>query len=165
MLFRSAGATGYYLRCYDQGTGQLVINRAVAGAETFTPTTRMTTDKTYYWNVQAYNNDQNYSLISADMTFTLDILDTPTLTAPSGSIVDTTPEFSWDAVAGATGYYLRCYNQGTGQFVINTAVTGAETFTPTAPMITGVNYYWNVQAYNDEQNYSLISSNMNFDIQ
>ncbi len=60
-------------------------------------------------------------------------LTAPTLTGPSGNINDTTPEFTWSAVAGAANYELSVYNVTTNSHhAIYQPAVGTNSYTATA---------------------------------
>ncbi len=80
----------------------------------------------------------------------------PTLLSPSGTIYDSTPTYSWQAVPTATWYYLYVwdYVDGTkiGRWFRATDLgcaggTGTCTVTPTTSVGVG-RKYWRVRAYN-----------------
>ena len=91
-----------------------------------------------------------------DHTYTMRVSPAaPTLLSPSGTIYDSTPTYSWQAVPTATWYYLYVYDStarkigqwyrasnlwcGTGR--------GTCTVTPTTSVGIGTKY-WKVRAYN-----------------
>lgn len=71
-------------------------------------------------------------------------MDKPTIISPSGFIIDTTPQFGWSAVDGATEYSIKITNNVTG--VVDTDITISQTtYTPPTPLALGT-YSWQVTA-------------------
>ena len=77
--------------------------------------------------------------------FTAFISLTPTLGAPTTETTDTTPTLTWNAIAGATHYYLWVNNLATGQVIDEQNLTGTS-FTAAA-LPVGRYRAW-IQAHN-----------------
>ncbi len=93
---------------------------------------------------------------SSWMTFTVGIVPaTPSVSAPTGTITDTTPTFSWSASTGASWYELYIFPSGSTIPIISytnipastRCIANACTFTPTMPIDRG-NYQFHVRAAN-----------------
>jgi hypothetical protein len=121
------------------------------------------------WWIQTWN-DAGYGPWSAGMNFTLP-LDPPgaaTLISPTGSIADTTPIYTWNAVSGSTWYYLWVNDSsGTRYAIWYTAAeagcaggTGTCSITP-ATVLAGGSHTWWIQTWNDA-GYGPWSAGMNF---
>ncbi len=90
-------------------------------------------------------------------------LPAPSLTAPSGSSVSTTPAFSWTPVTGANKYWLTVATSAGGlpTNVNATSCAGAcvisisrttTSYTPTTALANNTTYYWEVQGYDSTVN-------------
>ena len=88
-----------------------------------------------------------------------------TLTSPSGTITDTTPTYTWDAVIGATWYYL-WVNDSTGEkikkwYTSNSACASSLcSVTPTTALANGNGQWW-IQTWNSH-GYGPWSDGMSF---
>jgi hypothetical protein len=145
------GATTYVL-IFDDNAGfssPVTIN----GSNNFYDTGLLDPNTTYYWQVQAVNGSGNSSF-SPVWSFTTGPVPAPSPTSPLNgalgvSINGTT--VSWNAVNGATSYYL--------EYATNAAFTGAMGLTVTSTsyslptLLSNQTYYWHVYA-----NYNAFSS-------
>lgn len=87
----------------------------------------------------------------------------PTLIAPTGSILDASPSFSWNAAAGATTYELWVDDTTAGQSALvhkNFATNAA----PVQALTAGDSYAWWVRAFDDAGNHSAWSAMGTFTI-
>jgi C1A family cysteine protease len=116
-----------------------------------------TTTTTY--SVSGINAGGTGDAVNATVTVTNSKPLTPSqLITPSGTIVTTTPAYSWSASAGATNYYLHIVNRTTGKVVLSWhftpvslgcgAGTGTCTIKPGATLVNGSTYGWMVLAAN-----------------
>jgi hypothetical protein len=129
------GATYHYLRVIDSaGTTRVqtwyttaASNCASGGVCSVTVSPTLSAG-TATWSVQPWNATVGYGTWSAGMTFTpVDPLATPTLIAPTGSYTGMpSVQFRWNAVSGATHYYL-WVNDGAGVTRVQTWYTTAAT--------------------------------------
>jgi hypothetical protein len=87
--------------------------------------------------------------IRLDVTLDCPTPAAPGLVAPAngGSVVDTTPTFSWNGVADATDYVIQVDNNHNFGSPVVDQVYPDTSFTPATPLAAGV-YYWRVSAYN-----------------
>ena len=120
-------------------------------------------DGLHYWHVRAKDSADNYSDWSAIFSFTVDttLPEIPTLTSPAdeATLEDSTPTFSWSAVAGASEYYLEISTSQTFTTLsVDKTVTNA-TYTLTAgEALSNGTYYWRVASDLDEDEYSEVRS-------
>ena len=93
-----------------------------------------------------------------------------TLTAPSGSISDTTPSYSWDAVDGSTWYYL-WVDSASGNVIKKwyssvaagcSSGTGTCSVTPSTTLSSG-NHTWWIQTYSSA-GYGAWSNSLHFSV-
>ena len=162
------GATKYQYQLYKGSTlvYATTVTSSVCGSTncTSTPTTVLTNGD-YYWRVGAYV-DGAWKAFSSNLTFTVNIPVTPTQIAPSGTITDTTPTYTWSKISGATKYQYQLYKGSTLVYAttVTSSVCGTTncTSTPTTVLTTG-DYYWRVGAYVGGA-WKAFSSNLNFKV-
>ncbi len=112
------------------------------------------------WSVQTWNNF-GYGPWSDIMTFTVSVGGPPgkaTLISPSGSISTATPTYVWNAVSGATWYYLWVKDSDAATSKIATWYTAAQagcgsgtgncSITPTAVLASGPAMWW-IETWNE----------------
>jgi hypothetical protein len=112
----------------------------------------LTPNTLYYWRVRAYNTLGQYGVWSASRTFRA-AMQPPTTLAPgfivpgaADNVLTRRPTFSWNPVAGATGYALEV---STTQAFVSKAVnatTANTTYTHTADIAANTIFYWRVKA-------------------
>jgi len=93
----------------------------------------------------------------------------PAPVAPSGTLANRTPTYSWWAASGATQYYLQIVNRATNVAVYQSWITSSAaacstncSFRPAVTLAVG-NYSWRVIAGNAAGNTS--STNLYFTVQ
>ncbi|MBI1760859.1 MAG: zf-HC2 domain-containing protein [Acidobacteria bacterium] len=75
------------------------------------------------------------------------------LLAPLGQVVQATrPRLRWQALNGATCYYVTVYDTNFQKVAASGALTGTE-WVPATPLERGRSYYWQVRALRDEQEF------------
>ena len=104
----------------------------------------------YYWQVRVALGSPTLSKWSEERTFITALLAVPYLCSPvcGGQDIILTPNFSWDAVEGATGYDIELATTETftagvvsGSSIVNAWVT--------EPLDYATTYYWRVRAEKD----------------
>ncbi|MCA9063799.1 MAG: hypothetical protein KDA96_12090 [Planctomycetaceae bacterium] len=139
-----AGADHYDLWVNNLTTSesQFIREPSITGT-TFTPPTALPLGEYLGW-VQAVNAVSFRGTWSSPVRFR--VATPPSLLAPRQPTFETTPEFQWNAVAGAVRYDLWVRNTTTGvdQIIRETSLTTLS-FTPASPLPMG-NYLWWVQA-------------------
>ncbi len=151
--FQIATDTGYTTDLYSTPDGSSVPGTPITLTSARPDALNVLT--TYYWHVRARDAAGNWSDWSADRTFTrLPALPTaPVQTAPAISALtnDTTPTFTWNAVADAIGYRLQIDNVVSfASPEVDVADTGGLTYTLSGAetlALDGV-WYWRVQGFN-----------------
>jgi M6 family metalloprotease-like protein len=130
------------------------IDVCSAGTCSVTPTTEVI--GSCQWYIQTYNST-GFGPWSAPLSFTTPIPTPPvaaTLVSPSGSITDTTPTYTWNAVSNSTWYCLYV-NDATGNKIQQwyaagtlgcASGTGTCSITPTTEVIGSCQ--WWVRTYN-----------------
>gem|GEM_PF-302682 len=68
-------------------------------------------------------------------------------TAVNGADTTTIPDFSWNAVAGATGYTLEVSINSNFSAPVISQTIRATSFTPVVPLANNTTYYWRVTAH------------------
>ena len=150
----SDAATWYYL--WVDGPGGNVIKQWYTAASVcsgascaVTPASPLAAGAHTWW-VRAWNPN-GFGPWSAGTGFTVPATGAApaqsTLTAPMGSITDTTPDYSWQRVDGSTSYYL--WVDGPGGNVIKQWFTAASacvgntcSVTPTTVLVSGAHRMW-----------------------
>jgi hypothetical protein len=110
----------------------------------------------YYWRVNAYNTDGEYSNWSSPRTFRT-ALAPPTLLYPedAGSPSSLRPAFDWGDVSSAAYYMIQISKNDTFTQIVVTATTSASrlpptylpvsTYTPLVNLPNGITLYWRVR--------------------
>jgi hypothetical protein len=121
------------------------------GTCSVTPTTEVI--GSCQWWIRTYNS-AGYGPWSTPLTFTVPPPSAATLVSPSGTIADTTPTYTWNAVSDATWYQLYV-NGSTGKKIQQwymadacgcASGTGTCSVTPTIEVISSCQWY--IQTYN-----------------
>ena len=112
---------------------------------TYTPTTPLSPNTTFYWRARAFNGlnqPGNWSAVRSLRT----ALTPPTgLSAPDAANTSR-PKFDWNNVTGATGYTIQVSTSAVfATFAVNASVAASE-FTPAADLPRNVTLYWRVRA-------------------
>lgn len=130
---------------------------AGGGTCNYKPSTVLTDGQTYFWNINA-TNLTGASGWSGGRGFTpttkVAPAAAPTQQSPTGTGT-TQPTYQWSSVTDATHYALFVTHSGgivTNQFISATAAGcsggGTCSYTPAQVLTVGVNYNWNVMAWN-----------------
>jgi len=105
---------------------------------------------TYYWQVRVCQGKPTFSKWSEERTFMTALVATTKLCSPEcgGQAIILTPNFSWDAVDGATGYDIEI---ATTETFTAGVVRGSSTVNAwvTEPLEYATTYYWRVRAEKD----------------
>ncbi|MEQ9406211.1 MAG: PKD domain-containing protein [Fuerstiella sp.] len=137
---------------------QLVANVRGIQTTSYTPTTPLGNGDFRFW-VRALDDTGEPGLWSRQYNFTKNLTVGPTQISPINkvTVTDRTPEFQWEALAGATHYELWVNNLNTGQarIIHNTNVPhvdGATTISYTDPdvVLRNASYRWWVRAFNED---------------
>ncbi|HJR79462.1 MAG TPA: hypothetical protein VJ821_05270 [Anaerolineales bacterium] len=158
-------ATWYYLwisKINGDGSVTTVHNKwyessVVCGSSTCSITPAVTLGSgNYRWWIQTWNSF-GYGPWSDAMNFSTPPLDAATLISPSGNILSTTPNYTWNKVTVSTWYYLwisRVNGDGSlttvhTQWYESSVVCGSSTcsITPAVTLGSG-NYRWWIQTWN-----------------
>jgi alpha-tubulin suppressor-like RCC1 family protein len=152
-----ASATDYYLWVNDS-SGTPVVQQWFSAASVCTGATCSATPTTtlqagwHTWWVEA-RNSAGAGPWSSAMSFTVGSLPAaPTLIAPNGAGIAATPTYTWNAVSGATQYYL-WVNDAAGTAVVQSTYTTSScsgstcSVSPTTALGHGWHTWW-IQAKN-----------------
>ncbi len=102
------GAAGYEVQIAASEAGVANAQAVEAGGTSYTPTTALTNNTTHYWRVRAVDGDGQQGAWSTEHSLEVAIGTVSGLSPSSGIYTaDTTPDFSWDAVADASGYEIQ----------------------------------------------------------
>jgi hypothetical protein len=150
-------AQGYVLQyCPDGLFANGLVEISVAGAS-FTPETPLPNGQ-LYWRVAATGASGLAGVFSPVRSFTVSQAEQvapPELLTPEkdGVLIDRRPVFTWNAVAGASGYVLE-YTAGDSFYDVSTqreTVSGLE-YTPAEDLTLGVTYAWRLRALDADGN-------------
>ena len=141
--WQDVGADRYVLWVTESASGVRVIYETNLTANSFTPSAALASGAHTFW-IQAFNSVGQTSGWSARGDFTIGaVLPAPTIIGPAGNTFDTTPTFSWNAIAGAVRYELSVYSQTTSTHnVVHEANLTGTSFTPSVAMSSGRYQYW-----------------------
>jgi FtsP/CotA-like multicopper oxidase with cupredoxin domain len=164
------GATGYviWLQNFTTGTGGPISFTAAQGGTacaagsgvcSFTLASPLVTNNSYGWGAASQNTTGQGPWSSALNFFVGSVPAAPSIIAPTGGGITTTPAFTLNAVTGATGYviWLQNYTIGTGGPISFTAAQGGTacaagsgvcSFTLASPLVTNNSYGWGAVAQN-----------------
>jgi fibronectin type 3 domain-containing protein len=138
-----AGATKYYIYRSDSLNGTYTY--VTSTTRTYTTDTSLTTGKTYYYKVKAR---LTVGAINYDSALTAAVSTKPMPSTPAGlkavSASYNSIKVSWNAVDGATKYYIYRSDSLNGTYTYVTSTT--RTTTTNASLTTGKTYYYKVKA-------------------
>ncbi|MDY6877594.1 MAG: hypothetical protein SWK90_15535 [Chloroflexota bacterium] len=143
-----SGAMSYHIQVDDNsGFSSPEINTSTPNHH-YTPGSPLSPGA-YYWRVRASNSCEDGP---QSLTWDLGILSTPPapdLDSPSdaSSTCDTTPEFEWSSVSGATSYRIQVDDNSSFSSPEIDTPTSNHYYTPEPPLSPGT-YYWHVLASN-----------------
>ncbi|MCR5667061.1 MAG: N-acetylmuramoyl-L-alanine amidase [Eubacterium sp.] len=140
---KTSDATGYYVYRSTSKSGSYSKVKSVTSGSKLTYTdSNVTSGKTYYYKVQAYNSSKKYSK-SAAVAGT--VLSKVTLSSAkstkTGSIT-----LKWAKISGVTGYKIYQSTDNKTFSKVKT-VKGASTVTASVSVSSGVKYYYKIRAY------------------
>ncbi|MBI4615900.1 MAG: matrixin family metalloprotease [Planctomycetes bacterium] len=148
----AANATSYELRV-DQvgGAANYILQGGIAGTA-YTPGSAFPSGYSYNWWVRAYNG-ATAGAWSAQASFTIGAVQPgqSSQIAPTGTVTNQRPTFSWTAAANATNYELWVDRYGVqSKIVYQTGISGTS-YTPMIDLPVGSTYAWWVRAWNGGQ--------------
>jgi len=156
-----SGASWYQL--YIQKIGSWQWDTWIQNDTTWTSTLWDFDAGSYTWWVKSWSDSGGESAWSEGVNFTLTIAsnlpgDTAPI-APSGTVTEARPEFSWEPSTGATWYSV--YIQQQGGWTWDFWVEGTTTWTSADYNFVNDNYEWWVRPWNND-GYGSWSSGMTF---
>lgn len=145
------GATGYRLSVGTTPGGTNILNNQLVGnVTTYTLATQLQYNTQYYYTVSSFSAT-NPSALCAERSFTTRTIPCPTVSAPAAGAVGVslTPNITWAAVPGATGYRLTVGTTAGGTNVLNNIDLGNVTsYTFATPLANSTQYFYRVNSYN-----------------
>jgi CSLREA domain-containing protein len=121
-------------------------------ASSYTPTADLPSNSKIYWHVRSYNSLGQYSAWSASRYFRTALLP-PTSIAPGTvvpgaavNVLTRRPIFTWNPVAGATGYTVEVSTTPAFSTKAINATTPATSYTHTADIAANTIFFWRVKA-------------------
>lgn len=142
----AASYTLYVLRVSDEA---VVLRRTGITATSFTPASPLPSEVDLRWKVKGesgcgagpYSPSVYFRVSTAPCPPTV----APTPGGPSGTIRSATPTFTWSAVPGATSYTLYVLRVSDEAIVLRQTGITTTSFTPAAPLPSGVALRWKVK--------------------
>ncbi|KPL72153.1 C1 family peptidase, partial [Leptolinea tardivitalis] len=158
---------------------ELIEETTAAGIETYTITSPLSSDGTWFWRVRGINSNNEEGAWSAIWSFTLDTTgpDAPTLNAPENESTPVgIPTFYWAPSATATAYQFEYGTSTDGGTTIDPVLTTPDGSDPLYPALTVRNfkpvsivfatkYYWHVRAQDSLKNWGNWSASRSFNAQ
>lgn len=128
----------------------LVFNTNVATNQ-YNPTIDLTNFTQYWWRVQTKDGDYT-SEWSTSRTFTVEIITSPTLLSPDDLALDVTlpVDLTWQAVQGATSYFLEISTEN--QFlspIISTDIGNVTTYSAST-LSNLTQYFWRIKTIRND---------------
>jgi hypothetical protein len=115
-------------------------------ASSYTPTTDLATNTTYFWRVRAYNGNGQYSSWSTMWSFRTALPPPGNLTPDGGATVSSRkPVLDWDAVDGAEGYDIQISTSSSFVTLLVNTHTTTDTFTLKTNLLPHRTIYWRVR--------------------
>jgi len=161
-----AGISRFGLSVVDSVTDAEVLANDNIFSNTFTPSTPLV-EGIYRWSVRSYNSAGEVSEFSDPVVFYVDVPapNRPTVTAPTGTVLDENATFEWTSVTHATTYDLWVRNIVTNRDqVIREQGLTTTTFTPTEALQQSTYRTW-VRAANGLGEYGPWSVSLDFTIE
>jgi hypothetical protein len=162
----SAGAARYWLYVVDTTINQPVIDLPNLTGTSFTPSAAqaLTPGHNFIWYVLAFStNGLAYNFLPGQ-TFSLAALPSPVLSAPTGSINQTTPTFTWSSVPSATRYAVYVLDLTTNQSPSGIVYTTDTNWTPTTALTRGRTYRWWVASVSANGSLQFVANALDFTI-
>jgi hypothetical protein len=138
-----AGADHYDVYLLDMQTRTVTRDKNVFDTS-WTVSPHLVRGHSYEWWVRAVDGAGSTGPWSDGMSLSIAPLSAPTLLAPSGTITNNTPVFSWNAVDGASSYEVYLYDLHTGR--VTDLIVSANSWTPASSLAHGDGYLWWVRA-------------------
>jgi hypothetical protein len=132
-------------------TDPVLIDEDTAAGQTtassYTPTTDLAANTTYFWRVRSFNVSGQYSSWATVRSFRTALLPPGNLTPAVGVTVSSRmPVLDWNAVAGAGGYTIQISTSSSFSSLLVNTSTPTDTFTPSSNLPAGRTIYWRVRA-------------------
>ena len=145
------GASSYEIQIADSAANLAGSSTADAPGASYTPTTALTNKQTHHWRVRAVDGDGQFGAWSGASSLRVEWGTVSGLNPANGSITtDTTPAFSWNAVAGAAKYQIQIADSEEtleGSPLVDEEVSGTS-YTPASALTDNYyqTYHWRVRA-------------------
>jgi hypothetical protein len=132
-----ANAAGYNVHLLDTTTNTATVVTLAAPTTQYTAAP-LTDGHSYSWWVVAFDSAGNLGPAPAALTFTVQLLPTPTPLTPSG-VTTGTPTLQWSPVAGASGYVVEILDVTGKQplTVLKPTSVSDTSYTPSATTVDG----------------------------
>ncbi len=146
-------ADGYEVYRADSQSGQYsLIKTNTAGGAVSYEDTNVIAGQTYFYKVNAYvkqGADNLRGVQSGVVSATVggNVVDVPANFAANSNAYNQI-KLSWNAVSGASGYYIQVADSATGNFTLLSEIgAGGSVSSLHSDVVTGKTYYYKIQAY------------------
>jgi hypothetical protein len=144
--------SGYEIQFAQNALFTVGLQTQTVGSTSYTPAAALA-DRVYYWRVRAIFSSSGGNVPGAWSIARVVTVDTtgpaaaPNLLSPANGVTtaDTTPNFTWQAVAGAANYVLEVSTASDFSVItLARVVTGTSYTVPAVDALPGALYYWRV---------------------
>ena len=162
------GASSYEIQIADSAASLAGSSTENVPGTSYTPTTALTNKQTHHWRVRAVDGDGQPGAWSGTQSLNINFDTVSGMDPADGSdITNITPEFSWNAVAGADKYQIQVADNA-ANLEINPTVDDKNvpgtSYTPTTALTNLLTYHWRVRAVDSEGQAGAWSGSSSFSI-
>ncbi len=145
------GAGNYEIRVVREVDGAVVVQQVAIDSTSYTPTTTLSENSSYRWQVRAHTPDTSGSWSGYGSFNIAPIqLTAPNIQSPIGMTYEARPSFEWTEIPGAERYdiWVNDLTTGTSGVIRNQSVPGSALQSP-MELVVGHDYLWTVRALRD----------------
>ena len=139
-----AGAAGYEFQISDDAGALTTAPVIDLSQNSYTPSSPLTNEVTYYWRVRSYDSGGQYGAWSNSFSINISI---GTVATPwDYDETDPTPTLPWQAVIFASEYEIQLAENAADVSTSPATTVPTASYTVTAPVDKGASIYWRVRA-------------------
>ncbi len=145
------GADKYQIQVADNAANLAGSSTVNVPGTSYTPTMALTNLLTHHWRVRAVDGDGQFGAWSGASSLRVEWGTVSGLDPTDGSsTTDTTPEFRWTAVAGATRYEIQIADSESALEGSPAVAVSDTSYTSTTALTNLLTYHWRVRAVDGE---------------